>query len=626
MSRVEEALRRALSGSLDGVSRPKARDPEADRLTLKQFSPEPKLSESSPPVVAASPRASAKVASYASQLTSRLLEPIEIPEGKLEAEPESERDGSVDPRPEAVSAGTSADHPSEGVSDDESEKLVDLRQIADYLRFVAGSLRRHVILGTATFLLSLAMTVAAVMFLPKTYHAQAKLLAQRNAVMAALSNPGRAVPWDADAPTRSASETVLRRENLLSLMKQTDLMNEWERTRIPLLRLKDWFVGVILGRPTPDEKRDQLLGMLETRLLVTGGPVGDGTITIDLEWPDADMAFRLVQAAQQEFVKARQTAEVATIGDSIGILERYAATLHSDIDRTLGQLKSAKSQRRSTAETPRTSVSSPTAVMPSLAATLPPLPDAALGSTALTANLDDPRIPRLKVSLDAKRREIAGIEGTRQRELSELQSRFSQLSSVYTAQHPTLVGLKKNIEALSRETPQLTALKEEARALETEYQERLAAAEELFQLEHLKDEGTKSAPVVSAPPVAAAPPARQPTASPDPSGEADFASVRFRLELNQLESVLERIDGARIELAVSQAASKYRYTVIRPAEVPRKPVRPNPLTVFGAGLFGSIVLALAAVVGRDVLSNRVLEPWQVERQLGLPILGISKNL
>ena len=53
----------------------------------------------------------------------------------------------------------------------------------------------------------------------------------------------------------------------------------------------------------------------------------------------------------------------------------------------------------------------------------------------------------------------------------------------------------------------------------------------------------------------------------------DFAAVRLRLELNQLESVLERTDGARIELAVSQAAFKYRYAVIRPAQVPRSPPR-----------------------------------------------------
>jgi capsular polysaccharide biosynthesis protein len=44
-----------------------------------------------------------------------------------------------------------------------------------------------------------------------------------------------------------------------------------------------------------------------------------------------------------------------------------------------------------------------------------------------------------------------------------------------------------------------------------------------------------------------------------------------------------------------------------------------------AGFAASIVLALIAVVGKDVLSDRVLEQWQVERQLGLPILAALGN-
>src|SRR6202035_3106053 len=95
----------------------------------------------------------------------------------------------------------------------------------------------------------------------------------------------------------------------------------------------------------------------------------------------------------------------------------------------------------------------------------------------------------------------------------------------------------------------------------------------------------------------------------------DIGSVSLRLELNQLESVLERTDGARIELAVSKAAFKYRYTVIRPAQVPRVPIRPNLPMILATGVLGSFLFAFAVVVGKDVLSNRILEVWQVERKL-----------
>jgi uncharacterized protein involved in exopolysaccharide biosynthesis len=507
----------------------------------------------------------------------------------------------------------------------ESEKLLDLRQIANYARFVVGSIRRHKILAVGTFSLALALTAGAAFLMPKTYHADAKLLAQRNAVMAALSNPGRAIPWDADAPTRSAAETVLRRDNLIALIRQTNLMTEWERTRAPILKVKDSLMALFGHRPTEEEKLDQIVGLLEAQMKVVAGPVGDGTVTIDLDWPNAQMAYHLVESAQQLFVEARQAAETAAIAESIAILERYAATLHHDISGTLAELQNTQAQRRPAPGTPKAVLPARLPLMPSMAATLPPVPAAAIGLPVLGADLDDPQIPRLKAAVAAKRQEITNLEDTRQRQLSELQARLAQLTTMYTATHPSVVGVQQNIAALSRESPQVAQMKAEAERLETEYQGRVAAAQELLQEEQLRAEMAKRAAVPAAePPLREArtpPPAT--TERPNlPVGEpADFASVNLRLELNQLESVLDRTEGARIELAVSQAAFKYRYTVIRPAQIPRAPVRPNMQMVFATGVFGSLLLALAAVVGKDVLSDRIVEQWQVERQLGLPVLG-----
>jgi uncharacterized protein involved in exopolysaccharide biosynthesis len=266
-------------------------------------------------------------------------------------------------------------------------------------------------------------------------------------------------------------------------------------------------------------------------------------------------------------------------------------------------------------------------LVPSIAATLPSVPTAALSSPALGADLEDPQIPRLKAAVVSKRQEITTLEEARERQLSELQARLAQLTTIYTATHPTVVGVQQNIAALSRDSPQLVALKAETEKLEAEYQKRVAAAQEILQEEQLRAEASKPAPVVSAQPVS--PPREERTALPETTEQpnatggdtADFASVRLRLELNQLESVLERTDGARIELAVSQAAFKYLYTVIRPAEVPKLPVRPNLQMVFAAGLIGSLILCVAAVVGKDLLGGRIVEQWQIERQLGLRVLG-----
>ena len=91
--------------------------------------------------------------------------------------------------------------------------------------------------------------------LPRTYHVEAQLLAQRNSLMSALGNPDRTVPPDADAPTRGAVETVKRRDNVISIMKETDLMKEWERTRPPFLRFRDRLLKPVTGRHDETEIR-----------------------------------------------------------------------------------------------------------------------------------------------------------------------------------------------------------------------------------------------------------------------------------------------------------------------------------------------------------------------------------
>jgi len=512
----------------------------------------------------------------------------------------------------------------------EDEKFVDVRLYADYAGFLIGSLRRHKILALGTFGFALALTAAAVVLLPRTYHVGVKLLAQRNEVIAALSNPGRAVPWDADAPTRAAAETVLRRENLIGLVKETDLLQDWERTRAPLLKFKDLLIRFATQHtPTPDEKLDSLLGLLEARMIVLAGPSGDGTVSIDIDWPNAQTAFHLVEAAQQAFLDARQRAETAAITESITILERYSSTLHEDINRTLAQLQHTQSRPLSAGG--GSGVTRVTAHLPavqSITSLLPPVPSAALENPELGGNLDDPEIPRLKAGLTAKRQEISGLEETRKRQLAELQSKLVQLTTIYTPSHPAVQSVQQNVTALSRDSPQLLTLKAELKNLDTEYQKRVAAVAEIEQEEQLKAEfaAASAQPEKMAPapvrrlPAPAAAQTNTATATAAASN-TDFAAVRLRLQLNQLESVLERTDGARIEMAVSQAAFKYRYTVIRPAQVPRGPVRPNLPLVAIVGFILSLMLAFAIVLGTDLGGNRILEQWQIERQLGLPVLA-----
>ena len=72
---------------------------------------------------------------------------------------------------------------------------------------------------------------------------------------------------------------------------------------------------------------------------------------------------------------------------------------------------------------------------------------------------------------------------------------------------------------------------------------------------------------------------------------------------------------------IASKSFKYRFTVLTPAEFPRKPMKPNPMLIALGGMVAGLILGVFAALARDVLSGRVLESWQVERGLGVPVLA-----
>jgi hypothetical protein len=600
MSRIDEALKR-----LAGVPSPEPQPPSV----LERFAPEDKAPTIDDVKLETRkvPRADVrKVAPF----VAAGPHPVEVRSvtPNIHVEPPAPR------RPERPPVDAALEQDGEG------EQLVDVGLITDYAGFVFRSVGRHKLLAAAVLLVALMLTVAGALLLPKTYYVQVKLLAQRNAVMNALSNPGRAVPWDADAPTRAAAETVLRRDNLVALITETDLVNEWDRRRAPIMKARDWLRTLLTrSRPTEDDKLDALVWQLENRMIVSAGPIGDGTVTIELFWPDGEMAYRLVERARVAFLDARQIAERNAIEESISILERYSASLHDDVNRTFGELEAMTARERAKTEGPR----APRVVtrVPRVVSTDPLAAFGALATESIP--LPDPDVTRLRNDLTAKRAELSRLEQARQGQMSELQGRLSAAQTVYTTSHPTVVSLQQNLAAFQHESPQVVALKSEVEELEAKFDELSAAdADRLIQGELSRRAAATPPPVRTT--IHEAPPpqvSEQPAPAIHRNEANQFATLRLRTELNQLQSIVERTDGAKIELAVSEAAFKYRYTVIKPAQVPREPYSPNLRLVLLAGILASIVLALGAVVGADLMSHSILEAWQVKRQLGLPILG-----
>ena len=143
-------------------------------------------------------------------------------------------------------------------------------------------------------------------------------------------------------------------------------------------------------------------------------------------------------------------------------------------------------------------------------------------------------------------------------------------------------------------------MREEEAKLRADYSARLGK-------EPLQEQGASSAP---------APVASRREREGSPEQEERLRDARF-----SYQQMIERINSAQLELDAARAAYKYRYAVIWPAQLPKKPVSPKPQKVLGLGTLASFLLAVFAATMAEVRAGRVVERWQVERTLGLAVLA-----
>jgi uncharacterized protein involved in exopolysaccharide biosynthesis len=458
--------------------------------------------------------------------------------------------------------------------DPESADLFDYALVRRWVLFVLRAPLRHKLLSLGCFGAVVAAGFIALQVLPKRYVVQTSVLAQRSAVMGSLSNPF--MNREQDTPTRAARELVLRRENLVSLCRQTDFVNKYLASRAPAVRFRDWLLKALTGAErSPEVLLEGLVDGLEMRLWVSVST--EGTVTIGLEWSDPELAYQMVSAAMQSFLEARHASEISIVSDTVTVLEAHAARLQNQMEPMVAQLEE-KERRLRIATAPRR------------------LP---VARPRLSRDED---LVRVESTLAARRRALQDLEEFRQRRLAELQSQLGQQLTLYAAQHPSVVSTRQNIESVSAPSPQIEALRLEVRDLEREISRRGGT---------VPDPGdTQFRPELEFP---------LRSLEDDPRVEYDRAEVR--LLFRQYSSVIERLDAARVELDTARAAFKHRYSVISPPQMPKHPIRPNGPLVLAAAVVGGIALAFFASTLIDIRSGRVVESWQLERRLGLRVIA-----
>src|SRR5258708_2685276 len=188
---------------------------------------------------------------------------------------------------------------------------VEPKRLPQLLGYVLGAIWRRKLLAGILFILGLATAIGILAIVPKSYHVETKILAQRQQALPMLSRYATAE----EPPTYAASEIIHRIENLRAIAEKTHLVEHYPFPPTPSLMRDEKFAG--------------LASLLDQRLTVR---VGEGTLSIGIDWPKGDMAAQLVEAALQSFLDARRMAELSSIEEAIALLESRAGGLQSNIE------------------------------------------------------------------------------------------------------------------------------------------------------------------------------------------------------------------------------------------------------------------------------------------------------
>jgi uncharacterized protein involved in exopolysaccharide biosynthesis len=403
-------------------------------------------------------------------------------------------------------------------------------------------LRRRKLWAVLAFGLTLAAAAAFQSRKVPEYRVETKILTQAQSLPATLRNV-----LD-EMPTRSAWEIVHRRENLVAIIKQSKLLSD------PALVKRLTARGRSGSGSAEVDPTEALVTILDRALVVLSS---EGTLTIQLDWPNPRQAYDIVQAALQNFLEARRVQEIVAMDDVVAVLENRAAVIREEYDRTVEQARRrAPSTERATARATRPSAEA----------------------------------VRLKASLEAKQRAIRELDDFRMRRLAEVQSQLDQARNSFSDAHPTVIRLREDVAALTHESPQVAALRAEEVELRRQY-----AQISPDDLGHLG-----AVPAV-------------------PRNAEEDQGVREARQ--NYEQIVGRLNGVLVERDAARAAFKYRYNVIWPPQVPTEPVGGGWKKLLVVGILAGALLAVAVVVAPDLIAGRIVMRWQLERSLGIPVVG-----
>ncbi len=491
------------------------------------------------------------------------------------------RPGQVN-TPGRPGAGKSGGQRGREDDEDEGPPIAIRERVFEALR----SAQRRKGLSLVVMVLCGALTTLAATFVPKTYEVESRVLVQRTNVLSAQQQQ-YVSPEEMHNQAREYEEQVMAHDNIITIVKQNNLVGRWERMRQPHRRLIDQ-LNAKLGRPPPsdDQKFEALVSNIQGRMKVW---VDATTISVKLDWSEPESARDIVESAVKNFLEARFQAEVGVIPARLKIQETFVAQAHKELEEAAGvlasMLKANDPERK-----------------PALF--VPALPQGLRNDPPADAD------PATKAKLENIRMQMATVQNEKAQRVAQLSQQLIEKRQTLAEGHPEVVALKATLaQTDAQDPPQVISL----RAQEKQILDEIA----LKQREQAAQRAER-APVRPTPsPVQVAEKLPPPSAMA-PKNVQD-AQVQFDTVSAKYQELVKQLQGLLLDMQTAEAAYKNRYRITLPAEVPIAPKRPAGLIAAALGVLATFAAILVAASLADRLSGIFYEPRDVRDRLGLPV-------
>ncbi|HET6345077.1 MAG TPA: hypothetical protein VFH51_09095, partial [Myxococcota bacterium] len=463
--------------------------------------------------------------------------------------------------------------------------------------------RRRIMVTTFLITVSLVTVMAAVM--PRIYKISTRILTHKS-TMDVIVNGKTALPPSANSPTAGAIELIKSRENLENLMTDVKLQEVWDAKRSWVGKFKDKALALVFGPPTEADIHEAYLKMLDEK--IDAGVEGE-VVVMEVEWPDPDVAMSLAEGIVARFLKMRHDMELSEVLESVNILERNVESSRMTVEDAIKRMQKVFDVKESELAS-RSGQSTKEVRKPKrnrFVAIRKPM-----GAEQVDAGTDD-----IKRQLAEKQAALSTVKRGYDARVKKAEQDLARLRGELGPDHPDVIEARRNLEGHQAMPPELQALEAEVN--------RLAGS-----LGSIPAPTPKEEPKVQV----------STGASQDDSfdmmrvpvsddlyqqidNDPEIASIMDELKKRQdaHDGLVQRLAEARISAEVANVAFEYRYIMTGPPVYPKKPVKPNVPVMLGGGAVAALILGIVFALLADVVSQRILEAWQLERFLKLKVFG-----